>query len=362
MATTAKRWLIGCGIGCLGLIVLVVAAGVGFMMWIQGSGELLEPQTLLGPDTTGHVEWTLTLDDPGTEGFAHALIEAIRAIPPQASEDFPPWMVGWLTQMQRRETERDILELFPLAAAWTVRPGDTPEEDLHLFSVSVQRLGNRLVFGDWIMGWVFPRAEGFAVERYGGERIYQIPVDEERPVSFFLRRGNVFFTSDAETARVAVDRLQAAEADREPTALDRLFAETEAGGPMRGAIDNGRGEVARLWSWISSGSEAVPDPGLWAGLRSLTLSGGLQADGSLSTKLHFACPDARWAEARTPELVAALHDGLDWTGIDLDVRARPVGDRIEVDLQAPELVGHLQRWVREARKIDSNPGDVRIDF
>jgi hypothetical protein len=364
MASTAKRWLIGCGIGCIGLIVLVIAAVVGFGMWIQGSGELLEPQKLLGADTTGHIEWTLQLEDPGTEGFAHALIDAVRAIPPEASEQMPAWMVGWLTRMQSRETERDILDLFPMAAAWTVRPGAVPEDDLHLFSLSVERFGNRLVFGDWLMGWLLPRGNDIGVDRYRGEKIYQIPLRRAgKRVTLFLRGGNVFFTSDGETARIAVDRLIAdAAPDREPTALDRLFAETAAGGPMRGAIDNRRGEVHRLWSWISSRSESPADRRMWTGFRGLALAGGLQADGSLAANLRFVCPDADSAEAYTPDLVQALQDGLAWTDLALDIQARPVGDRIEIDLRAGDLVHKMQDWLRQAQEIETDSGRVRIDL
>ena len=68
MNPRTKRILIGCGAGCGGMILILIALAVGFGMWIQGKGELLEPQRLLGADTTGYLEWTLRLEDPGTEG------------------------------------------------------------------------------------------------------------------------------------------------------------------------------------------------------------------------------------------------------------------------------------------------------
>jgi hypothetical protein len=363
MASTAKRWLIGCGLGCGGLLVLVIAAVVSFALWVNSPGELLQPQKLLGADTTGHVEWTLKLDDPGTEGFVRALIRAAQALPPGASEEMPPWLFNFLAQRQSREAEKDILDLFPMAAAWTLRPGATPEDDLHLFSLSIERLGNRLVFGDWLMGWLLPRGEQVVVDRYRSEKIYQIQLQRETRATFFLRHGNVFFTSDVETARIAVDRLIASSAPpREPTELDRMFAETEGRGPMRGAIANRRGEVLRLWQWLSARSKSAADRELWRALRGVTVSGGLQEDGSLGTTLLFFGSDESWAEANAPALAAALRDGLAWTALTLDVRARPIGDRIEVELRAADLVDSMSRWLEQAREIETNRGTVRIDL
>jgi hypothetical protein len=363
MASRGKRWLIGCGLGCGGLLVLIVAAVVSFALWLNAPGELLEPQKLLGTDTTAHVEWTLEMDDPGTEGFVRALIRAVQTLPPEASEEMPPWLFNWLARRQSAEAERDILELFPMAAAWTLRPGSRPEDDLHLFSLSVERLGNRIVFGDWIMGWILPRGNDIEVDRYRGEKIYQFPFRRDERVTFFIRNGNVFFTSDAETARIAVDRLIAtAVPTREPTELDRMFAGTAQGGPMRGAIANRRGELLRLWQWISSRSESSADRDLWRGFRGVTVSGGLNEDGSLRTTLRFFCPDGDWAATRTPALVAALTEGFAWIDLKLDVQARPIGDRIEVEFGIPDLVNTMGEWLERAQEIETDRGTIRIDF
>jgi hypothetical protein len=342
MAISGKKVLIGCALGCGGLIVLVIAVLVSFGIWINRPGDLLEPEKLLGGDTTGHVEWTLRLEDPGTEGFVRAVIGAVQSLQNQSAQELPPWLSGWFGRRQAARTERDILQLFPVVAAWTLRPSDTPDEDLHLFSLSIERLGNRMVFGDWLLGWIVGRDDRTEVERYRGERIYSLPLDRGKRVTFFIRGADIFFTSDAETAHVAVDRLIGSfTPERESIPLDPLFGETEGGGPLRGAITNGRGELLRLWRWISSRTAAGDEDRLWRELRGVTLAGSLNGDGSLAVKLRFVCPDARWAATYAPGIDSALREGLEWTELDLEFETRPAGDRIEVDVRLEDLIGFV---------------------
>jgi len=360
MASKGKRWLIGCGLGCLVVIAVIVAVIISFTLWVRGSGELLEPQKLLGSDTTGYLEWSLRMEDEGTQGFARELIRAMQEIPPEASNELPPWIYNWLSKRQSDEAERDVLQLFPMVAAWTVRPGETEDDDLHLLSVSVQRLGNRLVFGDWVMGWFLHKSDDVTLVRHRDEKIYQTRIKDDTSATFFIRGGNLFFTSDPETARVAVDRLIAdAAPSREATNLDRLFGETT--GPLRGAIDNQRGEMLRVWSSISALSGASVDPDLWNGFSGLALSGGVQADGSLAATLRFHGEKA-WIEDRALDLVMALHEGFSWGETEADVQARPFDGGLEVELKVPGLTETLGGWIRFDREIETDSGTVRIDF
>ena len=89
--------------GCGAVIVLAIALAIAFGIWINSPGKLLEPRQLLGADTTGYVEWTLRLEDPGTEGFARRLIEAIQNISAEGTDEMPQWLGGWITQRQNKE-------------------------------------------------------------------------------------------------------------------------------------------------------------------------------------------------------------------------------------------------------------------
>jgi hypothetical protein len=363
MASKGKRWLIGCGLGCGGFLMMIIALVIGFAMWINGPSELLQPETLRGSDTTGYVEWTLTLDDPGTEGFVRELIHALQTLPPDASDELPPFVYNWLVQQQKRGTEKDILAMFPIVAAWASRGGETGEESLHLFSLSVESLGRRLRVGDWLMGWFLGRADEIDVDDYQDEKIYEIRADKGEWPAFFIRNGNVFFTSDRDTARVAVDRLIASATPGEAGDLEGLFSETtelEQAGPMRGALTNAHGELGQLWEWLGTQSQITADPELWGRIRGVALAGGLQADGSLAMTVRFHCPDEAWVEAHALDLTMALHDGLAWAGPELRIDARPDDDHIDVRLEVPGLTQSLTEGLQELG--DEHDSGVRIQL
>ena len=329
--------------GCGALIVLAIALAIAFGIWINSPGTLLEPQQLLGADTTGYVEWSLRLEDPGTEGFARLLIEALQTISAEGTDEMPQWLGSWITQRQNKKAQKDILKVFPLVAAWTLQPGNAAEEDLHLTSISVERLGHQLVFGDWVLGLALPRSDRVEVERYRKEKIYRIPINKRMTLTVFLRDGHLFLTSDLATARTAVDRLiEAAGARPEPSELDRLFAQT-AGEPLRGAVTNERGEILRLWRKLIPGEPTDAARELWRELRGLSLFGGLRDDGSFAGTLRLHCPDGQWARTHLQPLTAALQTLPELQELRLETSSGVVGDRIDVDFRIPDLTQLLSR-------------------
>jgi len=361
MAMTGKKALIGCAIGCGGLIVITIALIAAFGIWVNSPGKLLEPQTLLGSDTKGYVEFTMKLDDPGTEGFVRELITAMQTLPPDAEDELPPWLLNWVVNKQAKDTDKKIRELFPMVAAWTLQPGDGDDEDLHLVTVSIERMGNRMVLGDWIIGLIFGRTDEIRVDRYRNEKIYQLPFKDDQRLTFFIRGADLFFTSDADTAHTAVDRLLVPSDGSDSGGLDRLLRETQGGGPLRGAISNQRGELLRLWQWLGGYADAPAEAELWNAMRGVTVAGGPQDDGSLAAKLRFHGPDAQWAGRNLPGLTMALQQALSTTELTPELQARPVGDTIEVDLRIPDLAEVLTGWTDHGRGIKTDSG-ARIKF
>lgn len=360
MASRGKRILIGCALGCGTLVVLVIALVVGLSWWLGSPGELLEPQQLLGSETTGYVEWTLHLDDPGTEGFARKLIGTIQGISTEQADEMPEWLRSWVVARQHKQAEEDILKMFPMAAAWTLQPGQTADADLHLVSLSVERLGHQLIFGDWILGLVLGRGNEVQVDRYRGEKIYRVPIRSDTALTVFLRDGNLFVTSDLGSASEAVDRLiEAGRTGSGDSALGRIFAETQ-GRPLRGALTNGRGEVQRLWQRLSDVQASDSDGELWREVRGIGLSGGLRDDGSFAGALQVYGPDAEWATNRREGLNRALR-AIPFLGeLQMETEARAVADRVEIDFRLADLTSALAR-LGDALEFRRGSRRVRIE-
>ena len=75
MTSTTKNVLIGCLAAVAAALVLGVSSCVGFVVWLYRPGQLLDPGKLVDADTTGYIEWTLRLDDPGCRKLFDQLVE-----------------------------------------------------------------------------------------------------------------------------------------------------------------------------------------------------------------------------------------------------------------------------------------------
>ena len=343
MTSKGKNLLIGSLITFGALVALVIAAAIGFGVWLDRPGELLDPTRLLSSNATGYAEWTLRLDDPGTEGFVGLLIEAIQEMPPEVEDSLPPFVQSWVTSVRNDQARRDIEKLFPMVVAWTLHPQQAARDDLHLVSVNVQNMGNRLAFADWLAGFVLDWSDRSTVHKYQGEKIYQFKVDQgDFEPAFFGWRGAVVATSELAMARQAVDQLHQDEnTEHDQTELEQLFARTRATDPFRAALTSRHGEVYRLWETIGGGT--VENPEHWQELQGVALTGGLRADGSFALLIELVAPDAEFPEAYTEAMARAFRRGLERVPVEFAVQAAVLDDRLLLDVQVRDLVKSLTR-------------------
>ena len=132
MQGRAKKILFGCLGGC-GLVLLIsIGSCVGFTIWINAPGEVLEPQVLLGPETTGYIEWTLRLEDPGTAEFVDGMLEGVTELGRKSDSPLPDGLEQLLNARQMKSARKDLKKLFPVVVAWTARPADRPAEEVDL--------------------------------------------------------------------------------------------------------------------------------------------------------------------------------------------------------------------------------------
>lgn len=247
------------------VLVAGVSSCIGFVVWLNRPGKLLDPEKLLGADTTGYVEWTLRLEDPGSMKLFRSLLELSDQQGLKIPNAAPSGLSEWFTKVQHGRNEMKLRELFPLVAAWTVRPGETPGSDLHLLTLSLEKLGNRVILVDSVLDFALSWSKEVETVPWKGETIHHIPLRHGHALTFFIRGNDLFFSSDVDTARRVVDRLtesaedgkdgrpgvETAGSGRPGAELRRLLAETSKDHALRGAIVNRDGMLGRVWEWVA---------------------------------------------------------------------------------------------------------------
>ncbi len=290
-----KKILLGCAAACGVVVILGIGSCLAFTSWLRAPGEMLEEAQMLDSDAVGYAEWRLDLEDAGTKAIVDAAIEAMNG---QGDELAMPSFIRVLLDFSNRRQARKLKDLFPATAVWSLYPD--AGADRNLYSVSVQRLGHRLVFADWVMGWLLPWApDEIPAVTYRGETILSLEegdgkemADEGSSLHAFLSPKGIFFADDLEGAKKAVDRLAGGGIEiveeSGPSRLERLYARLDPGLPLRGAVSNRRGELVRLARRLEGdggdgGGGASLDPRLEAALAQVDAviwSGGPVAGGT----------------------------------------------------------------------------------
>lgn len=354
MASKTKKIVVGCAIGCGSLILLGVILLMSFFSWVGRPGELLEPVRLLGEDTTGYAEWTLRLEDSGTEQFVEGLLQRNtvaerRKRGQEIKTPLPPEFETFLFSWQEKRDRDKLKGAFPLVGAWTMSDGGEGGKDRHLFSVSLKAAGNRMVFADWILGWMPFSSDGDEeLQRipYRDELLFRLLLpDNDLELVFFIRGNDLFFCYDLVTARRAVDRLSAEPGSRQPSRLDTLFAGVPEDSALRGALSNDRGEVFEMWSRLAS--EIEDRAGLQqvaADLRGATVDGGLVDEDTLAGRVGLWAPDAAWAAEQVDTALDAFREGFALEGVEFAADAAVEGEWIRIDFRITGLAELLDSF------------------
>jgi len=317
--TRTTQVFVGCAVGCGLLALVAVASCAGFVVWLGRPGEILEPGLLVDEATVAHAEWTLRLDDPGTERALREILDALARTRSDVTV-VPNFVREW----SRRRDERGMRELFPLVLTWSLRQGDAGSRD-HLFGASVPSLGNRILLADWFLGFASGRNTDLSSVDHLGEQIYRI---RKTGTAFFIRRSGVFVTSDVERARRTVEALDRQRTGSAAPELRRLLDEIAETATLRGAARNEAGACAAILGWLTGAP--VDDVALGT-VQSLALAGGFTAAGAFEATLTVRSDDPVWGAANADRIANALATRLGVDVTPVDPPADPLVLRITVD-------------------------------
>lgn len=342
-----KKALFGCLGGCGLLVLMLVASCVGFTMWLNAPGEVLDPRKLLGSETTGYVEWTMRLEDPGTADFVEGFLTHFSGMS-QEESPLPEGLQDFLSARQMKKARKDMEKLFPIVIAWTARPGETLDDDEHLGSVSARGASHQMMFADWIFGMFIGRSRDVRVDRHEGEKIYIFPTRGDAEPAIFIRKGIVFIATDLDSAHQTLARLKLPVDRRATTELDTMFGSLAEERSLRGAVTNRNGELQRVLDIFNlpdehSGHEA------WGDVRGATISAGFEQE-LFAGSIDLLGPSTSWARDYAEALgpgVASLFERIE---IDFVTEVTPVGDRIRIEFSTDDLFGSIESKFDEARR------------
>lgn len=361
MESRGKKVLIGCGIGCLAVIVLAIGSCATFVYWLNRPGEMLEPELLVGGDTAAYAAWTMRLEDPGTREFTQAVINTMQDEGRrQDGVQLPAPVEQWLTRYQRDQTSEDLEKIFPVVAAWTLTPGSGEDDDLNLFTLSLMNAGNRMVFTDWILGLILSRVDDESeveVIEYREEKIYRFISRPEGDIGVFLRGSDIFFASDVPTAKRAVDRLLDPESSEPaPTILQQLFLRIPQDTPLRGAIGNRRGELDRVLQFLGGGTGQ--DALRRSGVMGMSISGRFADSQTFRMSLEFLCTGPSSAEAAAERIPGILESILEPSEFDFRMDTATDREWVRVDVEFSDLVRQVEQFLK-SRAVDDHRRRIR---
>ena len=201
------RTLMGCAIGCGALLVFSMVGCISCMVWLNSPGDVIDPETLLAGDTTGYLEWTVDLDDAGTEELLKSVLASLQkaqsaGLPDSGTGKIIKQFQAW----SNKNIEKDLRKAFPLVVAGVLRPV-AASEDSFVLTCSLRGADHQLVLLDMVGGFFVRRWTDTETIRYRDETIVAITRSEGEPFGLFIRSGDVFLTSSVDQARYAVDVL-----------------------------------------------------------------------------------------------------------------------------------------------------------
>ena len=287
MDPKTRKVLTGCAVGCGVPAILLITTCVGFNVWLRMPGELLEPKQLIDERAGGYAEWRLELENPATELFFEALVEAASS--QQSISDSP--LIEFLNSWNQRRQARSLRRLFPANASWVLYEGQAGEPPAHLFSISVQRMGHQLQIADWISSFAMGRA-GAEVESYRGEKIVTLgegssddPADQK--LFAFLSPEGVFVSTEPSGARRAVDRLRDPPAEDGGRELPRSFAQLDEHWQLRAVLINRDDALVEVIDTLRQQPSSAELRGALEQVEIASLGGGVLQSGDAEIELEL---------------------------------------------------------------------------
>ena len=358
--STGAKVLLGCGIGCGVLVLIVIGSCGGFYWWVFQQTEIPESESLVGPDATAMAIVRL---DPGNQGMLQLVESFSKKANERKYEDMPPQMRKIFRSFDRGGSVEDFQKLLPLQMVWTASyagpveaapdEGEAREEmgvlkgkDHHVLVIST-KFGHFLKLISWIISRAEKSESGPAIIKHRGESII---TDEKRQgaggAHFAIVDNSFVIGGDLDAVKEKIDRLKDREAFFEGSGLLReMFEKLSSDKMIRGIITNDHGEVQRFLEaqnllMTVDKEKLEPLEVDYSGVEVMGWEADFISSDVLGALLYFDCRDEEAAESLQVTLERLLREGHWKMGRLSELEQRRAGSSLEVEL---ELAGFEER-------------------
>jgi hypothetical protein len=347
---TWAKVLLGAGVGCFSLVVLVIVLFAVLAWWAITPGTQEAPPAFIGEDTVA----VIATSDPGKdEGLNALMVQSIsefhRATWERIPENEVPFFFPFIRGMQRRQIEsgragRELASSMPRDVAVLVvrRPDDDPTW------LAVVNLAKGPRIYRLALNWMAKRASEVEAIAHGGETIIVLP-DPDLPAICFLE-STFLAAPDVEVLKRAIDRQK--DPDPDGPELARRVGAMSGDWDIFGILDNHSGELsegvrnAALYLEqpesfpVDLGDRELADPAApdrWGDVVEMKLGIDVVDSTSMRLELDIAFSDADAAEAMLPRIervLASRAETAGQTSLEVSPRIDRSGSfvRIAVDL------------------------------
>ena len=349
--------LIGCGIGCAALILIVVL-GIAFgTMWVFTPGKQAATAAIAEDSSLGVIQLHELAQDPGTQELLTRVLERIdEANREQQCEQLPPAM-RWISDFQAQQADPAGLNmLIPREMTIVYEQAEDGEAVDYVIAFNPRTMVRmfKTMFSLISRG---DESEELSSD-YRGHSVYRF--EEDANLAFV--DSTVLFASSQAALERAIDRIDASEEGANgSTSFDFARSIPEGDWDVEGTLGNENGLIAGL---LEDFTEPGPEPegGESEGYRDdgdLHLGFGLDVVSAdeIAGRAVLECGDRRAAErwlAVLEERYETMTRKAADRGLELEIEAQVRGERVVTELR---LQG-VEEMLVEALTFEEEPEEI----
>ncbi len=322
--------LIGCGVGCAGLILVAVLGAAFGGMWFFTPGQQIATDVIADDTSLGVVRLHELAEDPGTQELLTRLLEHINEADREHQRESLPPSLRWISDLQNQEADVSGLNMMiPKEMTVAFEPSEDGSDPDFVVAANPRVMVRMFK----TMLSLVSRSEGGTEIRsdYRGHAAYTL--EDETHVAF--ASSTVLFASSRRALERAIDRVETGESNSGSKATGRGFSTQipEGEWDIEGVLSNEEGLIAGLLADLKSSDDELGHDLILGADDDLRLSFGfdvVSAD-EVTGRVVLECDDRQTAERWRSLLEQRYQERRDEAasrGLEIDLELHTEGHRM----------------------------------